>query len=367
MHLTDLVLLKVFSFLEIGEKFSTLRLVSRRWKELVEFGITNQRDLLVYDESYSHQKRWPLDDRLISQVDAVSKTTFLFGVTRDHFQRIKKLYLYRIDWASLEGDRLLPKIVNCMCQTEELSIRMKSKSKNRGLRMANFVWTFPNLRSFSVKQEFHEQVQITAPKLEKLIICDTSFNENHQKGLMLNLSHPEQLRYLQCQLIDAGVRKFTNLVQLVAPHVKLDFNLLQHPKLRKLDLRCGPHPISESTVSCYQKINSLLKQRKTFGLNGLEITNFALSTQNRIAEWGPRSMRSTSSMNRVVKRTSRMSTGGWAPRRGADVSLPSNRSKKQKNPVQWPARGPASRADVVKNSVRRSARLEARSGRARSE
>ena len=254
----------------------------------------------------------------------------------------------------------MAKIVEYMCQTEELVIRQERAGKKRGLRMES--WTFPNLRSLNVKQKFTEKVQIIAPRLEKLIICDISFHANHQKGLMLTLSHPEKLRYLQCQLIDAELQRFSNLEQLVAPHVRLDFNLLKHPKLKRLDLLCGPHLISGSPVSCYQKIDSLLKQRKLFELSNLVITNFALNAQNRMAkgEWGPRSIRSTASLNRVAKVTSRMSTGGLALRRAADGSVPRNPPKKPKNPAGRPQRVAPVRANVVK--VRRSARLEARSG-----
>lgn len=112
-------------------------------------------------------------------------------------------------------------------------------------------------------------------------------------GLMLVLSHPEKLRYLECQEINAGLRAFVNLEQVVAQQVKLDFHLSNNPTLKKIDLCFDPRSFfqeSNESNEYYQNIRSLIDQQIILGLNDLEITNFGIQAdQSQLtAMWMPR-------------------------------------------------------------------------------
>ena len=98
-----------------------------------------------------------------------------------------------------------------------------------------------------------------------LTVWDHRFGDNQEKGLMLVLSHPEKLRYLQCQAIGADSKKFANLKQVVSQHVKSNFSLSHNPKLKKLDLCFDPRTFYLDANNYYQEISRLMEQKKTFG------------------------------------------------------------------------------------------------------
>lgn len=273
-----LVLLKVFSFISVEEKFGTLRLVCKKWRQVVEFQASN--DLVVYENDHPLKKRWPSNDAQIDLLNAVSKPFFGFYLINGRHEAIKRLLFYRIDWDGFEHKGLSTKLLDCMCQLEELSV-----DQTRNAFISNDLWenganldrlTLRNLRVLSVKQQFRAKVSITAPRLEKLIIWDLLFTLNQEKGrgLMIDLSHPERLRSLQCQQADLKTRIFANLEQLTALNVALDFDLSHFPKLRQLDL-CLCFCVHLGNWSDFHQTTvNLMEQRRELKLNDLRISNF---------------------------------------------------------------------------------------------
>lgn len=284
MDLPDLVLLQVFSLFEINEQFGTLRLVSRKWKALVEFNLKTQRSLVVYEPYYPRKMRWPSDNRLFNRQEVSHRRLFCFLLASRGFTQIKKLCLYRIDRISIERDGLMPKLADLMCQTEELYIQMidNYSKKEKRLEMEKFDWNFANLRVLCVQQEFTEKVRITAPRLEKLIIWDMAdrFGKT-SRNLMLLLSHPEKLKYLEFPEISSEMQIFANLEQLVSLLVKPDFHLSAHPKLKRLDLCLYTRLYSHLDRFEPNPIDALFEQRANLKLYHLKITNFGIEEQTR--------------------------------------------------------------------------------------
>ena len=286
MNLPDLVLLKVFSFLNIQERFRTLRLVCRSWKQLIEYQTKTQKSAIVYDRSRPFHRRWP-DDRALSSAETMDQSLFQFCLANDHYKRIKKLYLYRVSGASLESAGLMTQLTQCMFQLEVLSIDRSHLAFYASMRDERNEYkiislhglTFPHLRALSVKQGFDGKVRITAPLLEKLAVCNFAPNQLFLADtLMLDLSHPERLRYLQCDFIkNEEIQKFTNLEHLFAQYVKRDFNLSHCPKLKRLDLCLRAAIFSNQPENfLLDSIEDLLQQKKELKLNHLKITNFGL-------------------------------------------------------------------------------------------
>lgn len=116
--LPDLALLEVFSFVCVKERFETLRLVCRRWRQAIEF--QSQKDLVVYENEYPFKKRWPSDNRQIELLNTVRKPFFDFCLANGHCKAVKRLFLCRTDWTECKG--LMRRLMDCMCQLEELSI-----------------------------------------------------------------------------------------------------------------------------------------------------------------------------------------------------------------------------------------------------
>ena len=275
--LPDLALLELFSLLSAEERFSTLRLVCRRWKQVVEF--QSQNDLVVYQNEHPFKCRWPSDNRQIDLLHTVGKRFFDFFLANGYCKQIKRLFLRQIDWNSIERKSLM----KCLGQLEEISIDQTTsyypiENGNWTLDLDGF--SLPSLRVFSVKQRFAgslepKKANIYAPKLEKLIIWDLSFTAGRQEGLRISLSHPEQLRSLQCQQIDKETRAFKNLEQLTANYVRRDFDLSKHRKLKRLDL-CLPRFEMlpwEDPSNYHETIEWLVEQKNELKLDHLEITN----------------------------------------------------------------------------------------------
>ena len=277
MDLPDLVLLELFSLVNVQERLGTLRLVCRRWKQLVEYLLKMQGSLIVYHAHRPFRRRWPSDDRPLSCLDTMSQSFFHLLLANDRYKWIKKLYLYQLGSASFEGAGLMVKLVDCMCQLEELAIDRSHRCYRKLAEETNIDLqglTFPNLRVLSVKRaKFGEIYNIIAPRLERLVVWADPEEENP----MINLSHPEQLKYLQCDLIDGQTRKFCNLEHLIAQHVQSDFELSHFSKLKRLDLCLDPHyELYSVDRDLLVSVQSLLEQRERLKLEQLEITNFGV-------------------------------------------------------------------------------------------
>lgn len=275
--LPDLVLLEVFSFLGVEERFATLRVVCRRWRQIGEF--LTQNDLVVYGNEHPLKKRWPSNNRQLNLLDMVGNPFFDFCLLNGRCKAIKRLFFGQIDWNGFQRKGLMAELLCCLCQLEELSI-------DQAKQMFYFPdvyedWRFnldgfnlPNLRVLSVKQYFRVTAKITAPRLEKLVIWDFHFVPfNPNETLKISISHPERLRSLQCQQIDEKTGAFSNLVQLSALYVKRDFDLSHMRKLKRLDLCLSSAPL-EARPNFHETIEGLIKQRSEMKLNDLEITNF---------------------------------------------------------------------------------------------
>ena len=284
--LPDLALLELFSLLSAEERFSTLRLVCRRWKQVVEF--QSQNDLVVYQDEHPFKCRWPSNNRQVDLLHTVGKRFFDFSLANDHCKQIKRMFLRRIDWNSIERKWLM----KCLGQLEELSIDQTTwweqiiGDENWTLDLDGF--NLPSLRVFSVKQRFawslesekkaKEKASIYAPKLEKLIIWDLHFKAGQRGGLPISLSHPEQLNSLQCLQIDKETGAFVNLEQLTTQHVRRDFDLSKHRKLKRLNLCLNCHdggelPLSYSS-NYHETTGWLITQKGELKLDHLEITDF---------------------------------------------------------------------------------------------
>ena len=280
----DLALLEVFSFVRIEERFGKLRLVCRRWKQVVEFQI--QKDLVVYENEFPFKTRWSSDHRQTDHLNTVAKPFFDFYLINDHHKAIKRLFFYRINLANFEA-KLMAKLLECVCQLEELSIDQPKleaifailsqevrEKENWSFNLDGL--TFPDLKVLRVKQMFKAKASITSPRLEKLVLCDLDFIHNRSIGPVLALSHPERLKFLQCQQVNKETGVFRNLEQLSVQDVNLGFSLSHHGKLKRLDL----------CTSSHETIEELIKQRRKLNLD-LEITNFGVkddvtSTRNRV-------------------------------------------------------------------------------------
>lgn len=280
----DLVLLEVFSFVSVEERFGKLRLVCRRWKQVVEFKI--QKDLVVYGGEFPFKNRWPSDYRQTDHLNTAAKPFFDFYLINDHYKAIKRLFLCGINLVGLERKGLLAKLLECMCQVEELSIDQRNVElspvvkEDRVRENWSFNldgWTFPNLKVLNVIQRFEAKASINAPRLEKLILRDFYFTRGNQsKGPMIALSHPERLKSLQCPLIDKETAVFSNLLHLSAEHVKLDFHLSHHRNLKWLNLCvsfCDYLNLNDR-FDFHKTIEGLIEQRRELKLDDLEITNF---------------------------------------------------------------------------------------------
>ena len=279
MDLPDLVLLEVFSFLSVEERFGTLRLVCRKWKQVVEFQI--QKDMVVYEDEIPFKNRWPSNNRQVDLLDTVTKPFFNFYLIRNRYKAIKRLFFHRINWNGFPQKGLMPILLECMCQLEELSIDQSEnfcldwvlggdESKNREVVLNGLI--LPNLRVLSVKQYFCKKTAIIVPRLRKLVVWDFFYTQNRESGLMISVSHPERLSSLQCQQIDNETGIFSNLEQLAAEHVKRDFELSHHPKLKRLDL-CVHKRFSVNESDFYSTIEALIERRRVLKMNDLQITN----------------------------------------------------------------------------------------------
>lgn len=283
-RLPDLALLEVFSFINVEERFKTLRMICKRWKQVVEF--QTQNDLVVYGREYPLKHRWPSDNRRVDIQSVIRKSLFDLYLTNGYYKAIKRLFLYRIDYSGLERVGLMTKLVDCICQLEELSIDqtpyLLSPFNNQiGYENINLDGlTFPNLRVLSVKQMFRAKASITAPKLEIFVIWNGSF-QGYKEPLKITLSHPERLRCLQCPLIGQEINVFSNLEHLSAQHAKLDFDLSNHQKLKQLDL-CVCIVFERAEFSIHETIEVLMKQKEQLKLDHLKITQFG--TENPIID-----------------------------------------------------------------------------------
>lgn len=215
--------------------------------------------------------------RELSCLETVNQPFFNFCLANDRHKWIKKLFLYLI--SSLKSAELMAKLVDCLCQLEELSIDRSHWTSYAGYPDKNLDLNglaFPNLRVLSVKQIIHWRINITAPRLEKLIVWNLkySFHNPRYISLMLDVSHPERLKYLQCDIIGAETRKFTNLEHLFAQHVRSDFSLSHFPKLRRLDLCLNVGTIRLENV--LETVGSLMQEKEQLKLDHLEITNFGV-------------------------------------------------------------------------------------------
>lgn len=275
-RLPDLALLEVFSFISVEERFKTLRMICKRWKQVVESQI--QRDLVVYGGEYPLKQRWPSGNRRVDNQSIIRKSLFDLYLTNGYYKAIKRLFLCRIDYAGLERNGLMTKLVDCMCQLEELSIDQTPYLLSPFDNQIDFEninldgLTFPNLRVLSVKQKFRAKASITAPKLEIFVIWNGSF-QGYKDPLKIVLSHPERLRYLQCPLVGQEIGVFSNLEHVSAQHAKLDFHLSNHQKLKQLDL-CVCRVFERTEFSIHETIEALMEQREQLKLDHLKITQF---------------------------------------------------------------------------------------------
>lgn len=304
LEIPDLILLEMFSFLKIQERFHTLRQVCRRWKQLVEYQLETQTRAIVYDQERPFHRRWPSENRKLSSLEIVNQPFFNFCLANGHFKRLKKLYLYLVSGPSFESVGLMAKLIKCMCHLEELSIDRSNLGlftwePNQNINLQGF--TFKNLKTLSVKQRLNEKVSINAPRLERLTVWGLYQDyPDSVSDLMIVPSHPERLKYLECDFISGETQKFPNLVQLWAQHVRSDFSLSHYPKLRQLNL-CLNESIPHRRQNFLLSIESLLQQRKQLKLDHLEITNFGVRNKelthlieseypphnDRFCFWGP--------------------------------------------------------------------------------
>lgn len=283
MELPDLILLEVFSLVSVRERYLTLRLVCHRWKQLAEHQLKAEGTLVVYEEEEDRpfHRRWLSDNRRLSCLEI--QPFFNLLLANCHYRWLKKLCLYRVDEANFERAGLMEKLADCLSQLEELSIDRTQliwpdiRYKNINLQGL----TFPNLRALSVKQKLDGKVSITAPRLEKLVVWAICYM-NVPKTLIIDVSHPERLKYLQCDSINVETRKFANLEHLICQNVRSDFDLSHFPKLRRLDLCLNLDSFFDQPF--LPRIESLLKQKKQLKLDQLEITHFGVRDLD--LKWG---------------------------------------------------------------------------------
>ena len=296
MDLPDLVLSRIFFHLnlDVTDKFR-LRLVSKRWKELIDLQIGIKRSLCVYDESYSdfdelkcypHKDRWPSNGQVIHQSDVLTQT--LFEKRLGHFWSIQRLALHRTRKETFGGHEVLPKLLDLLSSgLVELSFFATGLIIEDGPVKLERI-SFSALKTLSVREGFTKPFQIVAPELEKLILEHWSEYEiEFERNPPIVLSHPEKLKHLEWEVVDRFTPKYLPNLEHLTVRCLEDppFDLSDYRKLRRLDL-CITHYVWEP-VAVFE---NFLQQKQNLRMNELTITHYGFKKCfkiiNRKALWG---------------------------------------------------------------------------------
>ena len=281
MDFPDLVLSRIFFYLnlDITDKFR-LRLVCKRWKELIDWQISAKRSLCVYDESYCYfnelkcypyKDRWPSNGQLISHSDVLTQT--LFENLVGHFWRIQRLALHRTRKETFGNQEVLPKLLELLSsRLVELSLFVTGLLEEDGpVRLERL--SFPVLKTLRILEQFSEPLQIVAPELEKLIIEHWASIRTitFERNPPIVLSHPEKLKHLECQMVDQLTGKyFPSLKHLTVRHMNQPrFDLSDYRKLKRLDLWI-PYCLYQPE----EVFENFLQQKQNLRMDELTITHF---------------------------------------------------------------------------------------------
>ena len=218
--LPDLVLIKVFSFFEIPQRFR-LRLVCKRWYALMDH--VKQQTLCFYEDSFPIEllspnqelEVWPGE---MVWIDTEKEPEVKNNLEARFFRKLAHLYLHHIR-----------RPVHLIAQINRLEFL-----KELGLVRASFQslkLELKHLETLRLKRTFFDYLDLDTPSLSTLVLWKCGW-----RGLV-KVHFPEKVTFLECESVGPNfdLKQFVNLEVLLTR--KLAINLADFTKLKVVDLR----------------------------------------------------------------------------------------------------------------------------------
>ena len=216
-ELPDLVLLQVFRLFGITQRFR-LRLVCKRWRFLVDQ--VKQSNLCLYEQDFPRKNELSPNRELEVQPDEMvwinteNKAILILETT---FRKLERLFLFRIE-----------NLDNLIFQIDRLD-RLKELCIDFPGSLLNLKLELKNLEVLSIRETDVYYLELNTPNLSTLVLW-SGFGRRQ-----VNVLFPEKVTFLECDDFPIDLKQFVNLETLFAR--KLAVNLVDHPKLKVLDLR----------------------------------------------------------------------------------------------------------------------------------
>lgn len=245
--LPDLVLIKVFSFFEIPQRFR-LRLVCKRWYALM--GHVKQQTLCIYEDSFPIEllspnqelEVWPGE---MVWIDTEKEPEVKINLEARFFRKLAHLYLHHIR-----------RPVHLIAQINRLEFL-----KELGLVRVSFEGLkleLKHLETLRLKRTFFDYLDLDTPNLSTLVLWKCGW-----RGLV-KVHFPEKVNFLECESVGPNfdLKQFVNLEVLLTR--KLAINLADFTKLKEVDLRDEEKQVWED----------LKAQKERLGRKDLKIYSF---------------------------------------------------------------------------------------------
>ena len=215
-EMPDLVLLKIFGFFGISQRFR-LRLVCKRWRFLVDQ--VKQRNLCFYGFNFPRENDLSPNRELEVQSDEMvwteKEVNFNFETT--FFRKLERLFLCHIE-----------RPVNWIFQINQLECLKELTIAGIFLEsIETLKLELKNLEVLSLRESYFYSLELNTPHLSTLVLWKT-----RRKVKVL---FPEKVTFLECEDFIIDLKPFVNLETLLVR--KLKVNLADHPKLKVIDLR----------------------------------------------------------------------------------------------------------------------------------
>ena len=231
-----LILLKVFSFLNVEEKLK-LRLVSKSVKCWCDL-LNTHRNLCIYEDEKPINLKWSSNEEYINDQDKIkikfsNEERCELNLNKTILMNLKCLYVYKF--------KKLNSLLLNLTKLVELTIVYfddKYYDFTRPIgRFSHFrstdelILNLQELKTFTLINNGYEKLELNTPKLTNASIITRYFSDDHN-----HIFHfKDCVKFLKCQLFNLLNLKFPNLEHLICSEIKSRFDLRELPKLKIIE------------------------------------------------------------------------------------------------------------------------------------
>ena len=292
MDLPDLALIEIFSNLNFKRLFN-LRIVCKRWKILIECMAKNQDSLFVCFHRCYYPKL-KINDKRIKKEEVIKQPFFEnFCLAKNYFTNVKKLILHSIRLLHFKNEKLKSALRYILEDLEELYISKvhiisgwdkspMSASRGDSDYLLAEILDFKNLKFTKLKTlsllgfGLQNDLALDCPVLENLCLFSKQYmfqlGDSYRSNCVVTFKSYETIKTLKCRNASSYNLKIPNLEHLIFQKFNpfSEFNLLNFPKLKRLDL-------FPNNIHSLPQIEDVFRQKNQYkNFNDLQILIFGL-------------------------------------------------------------------------------------------